>query len=150
MSTQTIDKLTPEEFRRKIAGFTDQMKRINETDKQNLKEEAVRLCSIFASLFGDELDRMTLWERINNALVTAIAKSGSDLDAFVNCALDFIKSDPARVAASDALSSFLDMIASRNDVWRKEFLSYISKHHFILIVHARKRWNEYKEGKIEL
>ena len=61
-----------------------------------MKMEAIRFCSILASVFGEDLDRMTLWDKIGNALVSACSKSPDDIDAFINNCLISIKSDFAK------------------------------------------------------
>ena len=149
MSLQTVEKLTPEEFRRKIAGLENQTK-IKEADRQNLRDEAVRFSTILARLFSDDLDRMTLWERIGSALVVSVAKCGGDIDAFVNHALAHIHASPASVAASEEILQVIETYGTRPSDWKAEYLSYISRHHYIILVHARARWNEVKSRRKEL
>lgn len=115
-----------------------------------MKMEAIRFCSILASVFGEDLDRMTLWDKIGNALVSACSKSPDDIDAFINNCLISIKSDFAKVAANDSLDSIVMLFQSKPTSWHSEFINYISKHNYIILMHSRKRWMEYKEGKIEL
>ncbi|MDO6383440.1 hypothetical protein [Leptospira santarosai] len=149
MSKQGIEQVTAEEFRRKLAGLEDKDK-LNVNDKQNLKDEAVRLATIFARLFSDDLDRITLWNRIGSALSSACSKANDDIELFVNYCLEHIKADSSSVAASEELGQVISSFETRTTTWKKQFISYISKNHFIILVYARAKWIEIKDGKKEL
>lgn len=150
MSVQALEKMSYEKFRQKIAGFEDKSQILNDSDKENMRNEATRLCAILASLFGDDLDRTTLWDRIGNGLLTSVAKSGGNFHEFMNYVLIYIKADSAKTASSTALMNFIEMIDSKSNEWRKNFIQFILKNYFIIIVYGRKRWIDYKEGKVEL
>jgi hypothetical protein len=145
-----IEELTPLEFRLKLAGLVDKGQEIKTLDKENIKEEAIRLTSILARVFGRDLDRLTLWERIGTALTGSSAKHSDNIEEFLNSCLTHVKADFANVAASDEIDSLIHSLSSRDSEWQKVFINYINKNHYIILVYARKRWNEYKEGKIEL
>ncbi|WP_078124028.1 hypothetical protein [Leptospira alexanderi] len=149
MSNQEIEQITAEEFRRKLAGLEDKDK-LNNNDKQNLKDEAIRLATIFAKLFSDDLDRMTLWNRIGSAMISACSKANDDLELFVNCCLEHIKAESSHVAASEELAQIILSFETKTVTWKKQFISYVSKNHYIILVYARAKWIEIKSGKKEL
>lgn len=145
-----LQQLEPAQFRQKIAGLVDPERQTTGSEAYSISEEAVRFATILASLFGDDLDRLTLWDRISSALITAYRKSPDDLEVFVNHCLEHIKAEHSRVAASEPLSTFLATMESRDQSVKKSFLSHIERRYFILIVKARARWQEVKAGRIEL
>jgi hypothetical protein len=106
-----------------------------------IKDEAVKFCSILAEVFGEDLDRKTLWERIGNGLVVASAKCGGDWELFVNEILKYIKAEPGKVAANKRLSSFIDTMIVRPKVWHEQFVRECSTKHMFICVKARVLWN---------
>jgi len=115
-----------------------------------VKDMAVRFTSILASLFSDDLDRKTLWERIGNGMVTAIAKANGDYEKFVSYCLDYIKAEPGKVAASAPLMQIMETMAVRPAEWKAAFLNYIETRRFLVLIKARAHWQEAKDGRVEL
>lgn len=139
------------EFRRKLAGLADPNRKIEASEKVEVKEAAIRLCSIFANLFGESLDRVSLWERIGSALQTSCAKvSDDDVDRFVTLCLEHIQASDSLVAACDSLGQMIGTFSARPSEWRYAFLDYINTHRTPLLVHARARHKEVLAGRIEL
>lgn len=138
-------------FRRKLAGLADPERKISGSEKAEVREAAVRLCSILAHLFGETLDRITLWGRIGSAFETAAAKvSDDDLDRFVSLCLGHVQAEPAKAAACDALTAMLQTFAVRPTEWRHSLLGYVRSHHYALLTHGRARWELVKKGECEL
>ena len=116
-----------------------------------IRDAASRFCSILAHLFGESLDRLTLWTKIGTALETAAAKiADDDLDGFVALCLESVKADSAKTAACGPLSSMLDIFLVRTPEWRREFIAYVASHRLVVVVRGRQRWELYKGKKIEL
>lgn len=145
-----IEELTPEMFRLKISGLIDKGQEIRGLDNENIKNEAIRFTSILAKLFGSDLDRKTLWERIGSALVSSSLKHSDNIEEFINSCLRHIKAEFYLTASNEEIKSLIDSILLKDKAWHEEFLSYIEKNQYIILIYARKRWEEYKEGKIEL
>lgn len=144
-------KLNYDEFRRKIVGLQDPLRHPGETEKVEVKQAAIRLCSILAHLFGEELDRLTLWGRIGTAFETALAKtSDDDLDRFSDLCLEHVQADPGRAAACDALTQERATWAARPPEWRHAFLGYVASHRYAVLAHGRQRWDEVKAKRVEL
>lgn len=106
-----------------------------------IKDEAVKFCSILAEVFGDDLDRKTLWERIGNGLVIASAKCGGDWELFVNEMLKYIKADPGKVASNKSMSLWIEFMITRPKEWKEQFLRICESKHMFICVKARTLWN---------
>lgn len=140
-----------EAIRRRLAGLADPG-RLAESrgELAEIREIAARLCSTLASLFGEELDRITLWDRIDSALTTALSRAADgDLDRFVSTCLEHVKAAPSRAAASEPLSTLLDTFAVRPPEWRQALLAYLATHRYAVLARGRARWEEIKAGRIE-
>lgn len=139
-------------LRRKLAGLADPLNRApGATEHHEIREAASRLCSILASLFGESLDRMTLWDRIGSAFATSLAQvSDDDCDRFVTLCLEHVKADPGKAAACGALGQMLATFAARPPEWRFAFLQHINTHSFAVLVHGRARWELVKSREAEL
>lgn len=114
-----------------------------------MKDETVRFVSILPELFGDDLDRKTLWERIGNGLKSAIAKSGGDFEVFINNTLEYIRAEHGKVAANEHIEMFINMALTRPKEWKEQFMRTIEKKIFMILVKARARWNESKPVRKE-
>jgi hypothetical protein len=106
-----------------------------------IKDEAIRLVSILPELFGDDLDRKTLWERIGNGLVVCSQKAGGDWESFVNFLLEYIKADPGAVAANKNLEGWVGALSTKPKEWREVFLRIIEKKHMLIVLKGRNVWN---------
>lgn len=133
----SIQQLSAEAFRQRLAGLVDPDQALPEEERDEIKNQAVKFVSILASLFGDSLDRKTLWERIGNGIIVCSAKCGGDWETFVNQILQYIKADGARVAASKALNSIVAELAEKPRTWREAWLRVMESKHFLIIVKAR-------------
>lgn len=150
-STSRLPTMDYQEFRRKLAGLIDPERKIEASEKIEVKEAAIRLCSIFAHLFGESLDRITLWERIGSALRTSCAKvSDDDLDRFITLCLEHIQAEDSRVAACEPLKQIIETFAVRPSEWKYAFTNYVNTHRTALLVHARSRWENVKKGTVDL
>jgi len=134
-------QLTPNEFREKIAGLENSLKKMDAFEEKGLNEEIIRFLIILPEVFGDSLDRKTLWERIGNGLISSLAKAGDNFELFINYCLEYIKAGSGRTAANEKLSLFLESSLIRPAIWQLQFLKTIEKKHYILIVKARLEWN---------
>lgn len=105
---------------------------------------------MLAHLFGESLDRLTLWERIGSAIATSYAKASNDFEIFVAKCLEHVKAEDGKVAACSALSDLLQTIGLREIEYQKSFVQYLHTRRLILLVHARERWEEVKAKRIEL
>ena len=140
-------------LRQKLMGLADPHRTAADSagEQNEIRDVAARLCSILASLFGEGLDRITLWDRIGSALETAGAKvSDDDLDRFVSLCLEHVQASPAKAAACDALAQLISTFAVRPAEWRHALLRYLHTHRYAVLVHGRARWEQVKAKEVEL
>jgi len=143
--------ISTEEFRRKLAGLVDPDRGGGDAEAADVKEAAHRLGCVLAHLFGEDLDRMTLWERIAGGFATACAKvDDGDLDRFVSLCLEHVKADAAKASACGALGELLQTFGVRPIEWRHRFVGYVRSHYYPVVVHSRARWELVKKGQSEL
>lgn len=116
-----------------------------DSSKQTIRLLAIDFVSALPRVFGDELDRKTLWDRIGSALQTAHAKTaGADVEFFFSEVFRHICAGSA-VARDDGIATVLGNAVALPGPERQAFIAYCSSHMPVLLVHARARWEEQKE-----
>lgn len=140
------------EIRRKLAGLVDHSSRVpSPAETEEVKILAVRFVNILANLFGDSLDRATLWDRIDSAIATSVQKSApGDFEHFTSLCLAHIDASPSRVAACIPLLQVIEQVAVRPQDWRANLLAHMNTRRFVVIAFARSRWQLIKSGEAEL
>lgn len=99
-------------------------------------------------LFGDNLDRMTLWDRIGSALGSAAAKcDDGDTDRFASLCLEHIKADSSAAARHEGFANWVVTMAARDDAYRQLFVRHCGNKTAIVLVHARHAWEKFKITK---
>lgn len=145
MSIPVIDTA---EFRRRVAGLIDPTRKTGAAETASVKEEATQLCLAMCELFGDSLDRMSLWDRIGSALSTAAAKcDDGDTDRFAALCLEHVKADDSAAARNEIFSSWVVTMAARDDAYRQLFVRHCGTKTAIVVVHARAAWEKRKQTK---
>lgn len=137
----SIQQLSTAEFRQKLAGLVDPGRLLPDMELTVVKDEAVKLCLILAEVFGDDLDRKTLWERIGNGLAVCSVKCGGDWELLLEGLLEYVRADPGKVAANQKLEAWTDTISLRPQEWKDQFIRVCETKRMILIVKARQLWN---------
>lgn len=100
---------------------------------------AVQFCAALPSVFGQELDRMTMWDKIAAAIQSGYAKTVSgDIDLFVQHVLESIKADPAKAVACELLTDSIDNLHKLDEQDRQDWLTYLVTHLIPVLVHARR------------
>jgi len=136
------------EFRRRVAGLIDPNRKTGAAEEASVKEEAKQLCLALCELFGESLDRMTLWDRIGTALSTASAKcDDGDTDRFASLCLEHIKADSAAAARHEGFANWVVAMAGRDDSYRQAFVRHCGIKTPIVLVHARHAWEQKKATK---
>lgn len=146
-----LASLDTEALRRKLAGLADPSTSSGAISPPAIKEMAIRFISVLAHLFGNDLDRVTLWDRIGSALKTADAKtSGDDTDAFINLCLEHVLAEDGKVAACEPLGAILETLNVARAEDRSAFLAYMRTHRLPAIRFGRSRWERVKAKEIDL
>lgn len=139
-------------FRRTLAGLIDPDAQDGAECASDHKDWAIRIASTLADLFGADLDRLTLWNRIASGLSAGASKcTDGDIDRYISLCLDHVKADPAAVAANPDVQDILAHCNSQTAAWRAGLIRYIGAHLYAVVAHARaareKAWQERKGGK---
>jgi len=115
------------------------------------RDLATRYLTILADLFGESLERITLWSKIDSAVASALAKVGpsDDVARFASLCLETIAADPSRVAACLPLGVVLETLGHSNTD-RIQFLDYLRDHRYPVLVFARSRWDHVKKKEVDL
>lgn len=143
-----LGALTAEEFRRRLAGLIDPHDTVAAPLKVLSKENAVRFLATLPMLFGDELERMTLWDRIASGVESAAAKCApGEYEAFVSHVLRHIKAARSKSARSLRLAQVLSLLEAASDVERMAWVDLLVNQLDTLLVHARDQWERYKAAK---
>jgi hypothetical protein len=107
------------------------------------KAVAVQFCAALPAVFGESLDRMTMWDKIASAIQSAYAKTVSgDIDLFVQHVLESIKADPARAVANEGLVEAIESLQMLPENERQDWLQYVVTHLIPVLVYARKKHKE--------
>lgn len=146
-----MNTLSPQKFRQKLAGLINPADKLpDKFEKEDVKQTAIRLVSILPSLYSDDLDRLKLWDRIGTGILSGVPKSDSDIYQYINCIVAHVKADHGKVAGSQPLNSVIQHVQTRPSEWHDEFLRYIEKNHYVVLMSARLRWEQYKSKVVEL
>ncbi len=145
-----LPALDAEAFRRELAGLASPTLPLNAPASRDVKDTLSRFCSILASLYGDELDRLSLWTRIDSAIESACAKCDDDMELWASLCLGHVKADAGRAAACAPLVQTLEVMASRPAEWRAEFLRYARTCRYAAVAFGRARWERVKSGGADL
>ncbi len=144
MSTQTelpppLQSLNTNELRQRLACLIDPAEAVTVTDKEYFRLTSIEFCSVLPIVFGESLDRMTMWDRIAGAIQAGYAKTVSgDMDLFCQCVFEHVKAGPMRVAANyrvcDVVAKLSDMSGERG----QQLLTYLVTHLIPVLVFARR------------
>lgn len=153
MSTQALPlpRLDTDAFRRKLAGLADPNAKVGAIAPAVIKDLAARFCSILAHLFSNQLDRLTLWDKIGATLESACSKvADDDTDRFVTLCLEGVLADSGRAAACDALAALIGTLNAAKPDDRFAFIRHFQTHRYSVLVHGRARWDSVKAKEAEL
>lgn len=142
----SLPTLTTEQMRQKLAGLLDLSASRPPEFREACRSLAIQFCAALPRIFGESLDRLTLWDRIASAIQTAHAKTtGGDIDAFVQHVCEHIKADPSRAVADDEFGEVSDRLFSATDQERREWMTYVATHLIPVLTQARRRWELAKQ-----
>lgn len=146
-----INTIDTAELRRKLAGIASKSRALGGAEHTEIRDTSIRIVCVLAHLYGEELDRLNLWNRIDSAIQTSCSKSlGEDFELWFQHALDHVKADPTKAAACQPLVQLVETAAARTEEWRLALVDHMATRRFSLLAKGRERWALVKEGKAEL
>lgn len=126
----------------------DPQDQLDKNAKQKVKDLAVRFCAALPAVFGESLDRTTLWDRIGTGIQSAYAKTaGDDVDFFVSQVLEHIKAEPTKSLSEPELSGVLTEAGGWSASEREAWLLHLATHLIPTLVYAKAKWEERKATK---
>lgn len=129
-------QISAEEFRRKLAGLQDD-KVITEYENLAIRELCIDLVLVLREVFGDSLDRKTLWHRISNAITVAAHKCGGRAERFIAECLDFVKADESGVVRSEGLKKIYQEVKCKDKDWQIAFIKECLTYKNLILLEAR-------------
>lgn len=137
-----LEQLDTDRFRQRLAGLIDSQAGQAPEHREQMKELAVRFTACLPELYGDELDRKSLWDRIGSGLEAAFAKTpGDDHEAFIQHALEHIKASASRASSSAPLAHVIGELSRFDSADRQAWITYFHTHLIPILVHARNAWS---------
>lgn len=145
----TRNSLSRDHFRLKLAGLVDEAQHVASTEATAFEAQAVDLALAMAELFGDDLDRITLWSRIASGLEQCARENAGDAMALVNGCLLHVKADATRTACNDRIAQVIEVVSPQSQIWGRQWARWIVGHIHIIIIKSRTQWQAIKLAKKE-
>lgn len=146
-SLPLLGELSTEEFRQRLAGLIDPSEQLGLTDREEVRLTAIDFAACLPQVFGDDLDRTTLWDRIGSGLQTAFAKTvGDDVEFFISEVCRHIHAGTA-AARCEALCEITMRVSAWECEQREAWMRYLTTHLPIVLVHARAAWESQKKTR---
>ena len=152
MSAQELPDAIPsidtEEIRQRLAGLIDPQAEKDAWYDVTAKSLSIQFCASLPSVFGSNLDRMTMWDKIASAIQSGYAKTASgDIDLFVHHVLESIQAEPAKAIACDALTDAIDSLQRLPEEQRQDWMRYLVTHLIPVLVYSRRVHKGNLKGK---
>jgi len=134
-------QFSAEQFRQRLAGLESPERRFDEDEIEDMKTVAVLMIRALRDVFGDSLDRKTVWERISGGIVVAAAKTGGSQfsigDKFIAALLDHVKASANAVVGSDNLKAATAAVNQMSRDGQRQFIRTCVEYRMILCLEAR-------------
>lgn len=133
-----LQLLSPDEWRQKISGLIDPAERHELRPREEIRRMCIRFVSLLPSLFGDQLDRKTMWSRIATGLDSAFAKTpGDDVEFFMQSVLTHICADADKASKSDELLLLIRELEAWSSGERQAWITYFHTHLIPIVAQSR-------------
>lgn len=147
MTIPKLDELTTEQFRQRLAGLIDPAEQVGLTEREVVRMVAIDFVACLPQIFGDDLDRLKMWDRIGSGIMSAYAKTvGDDVELFISEVCRHIQAGTA-VAYCEDLAAILAKVSSWESEQREAWLSYLTTRLPIVLIGAKSEWEKYKAAK---
>lgn len=131
--------MSTEQLRQRLASLIDPQEEKAAWHSEVAKALSIQFCVSLPAVFGEQLDRMTMWDKIASAIQSGYAKTVSgDLDLFVQHVLESIQADPAKSVACTRLTDAIDALQVLQEHERQDWLQYLVTHLIPVLVYARR------------
>ncbi|GHU37757.1 hypothetical protein FACS1894105_10440 [Clostridia bacterium] len=130
-------QISAEKFRQRLAGLENPEQTFSNEQLEEMHKDAQNLILALREVFGDKLDRKTLWDRITHGIEVSSSKSGGKVDKFIAELLDYVKAEPNSVVRSESLGSFIKKSASFSQEYQRQFIRTCVIYRMLLVISAR-------------
>ena len=138
-----IDGFSAERFRRWLAGYESQEAVIDEADTDRLREVLSMFVGHLPLVYGFD-DRLTMWERIGNAVSFATQSADGDMGEWTSAILDKLNAAHSKVAATDAFQRVMAAIVTTPVHQRAAMLRLAKTQSYVVLAMAREIWEGHK------
>lgn len=137
-----------EDFRKALAGVADPDRKLSVGDSASFRPMAERVVVFLCRVFGDALDKKTLWTRIDSGLQAACAKvSDGDTEAWLCMLFDHVRGEVGTMS-EDKQAELLGLLAdleSRDAAHKKAFVRWVETRRVAVMAHGRAAWDRWKQ-----
>lgn len=141
-----LGNMTTEQYRQHLAGLIDPQQKLEVKDREVIRLTAISFVACLPKIFGSELDRMTLWDRIGTAIQVAFSKTvDDDHEFFISEVCRHIMAGTA-AARCEELQTIVVQVTEWEAERRVLWMQYLSSHLPVVLVHARAAWEKSKKG----
>lgn len=134
-------------IRQRLAGLSDRSAAKPPAFHNAVKELAVDFCATLPRIFGSELDRMTLWDRIGSAITTSRAKNpGEDVDGFIQSVCDHIKASMSATLACERFCGVMEDVEKLTPEEAGQWMDYMNAHLVPVLSKAKRKWVEQRDA----
>lgn len=146
-SNETLDTVA---LRQALAGLIDPQAQKAEWFDETARGLAVNFCASLPRIFGESLDRLTMWDKIAAAIQSAYAKTVSgDIDLFVNHICESLKIDHAKTLACDDFTDAVMSLQELHGQQRQDWMTYLATHLTPILVRAKRAYKAGIEARKE-
>lgn len=145
---QPLPSLDTQSLRAALAGIVDNHATVETADFRGVARELwVNYLSTLPLVFGDSLERKTMWSKIGAVVIAAIAKTrDGDLSQFHHYVLEGIQSELSLAVACKPLSLALMAILDHSPSHHASLLHFLRDRVATLLTFAQSKWTDYKES----
>lgn len=133
-------------LRQKLAGLIDLEEKVSPTFNEECRLLAIDFVATLPAVYGEELDRIKLWDRIESALRTSAAKvrSSSDAERYISEVLEHVKAKGSDVARETRLGAVMLKLVEWEPENRIAWIQYITNHIFVVLSFGKHEWERRK------
>lgn len=143
MQPPPIDGFSAEKFRQWLAGYENEEATIEEADTERLRELLSMFVGHLPIVYGHD-DRLTMWERIGNAVSFATQSADGDMGEWTSAILERVNAEHSKVASNDAFQRVMAAIVTTPIHQRAAMLRLAKTQSYVILAMAREIWEQHK------
>ena len=141
--TPPIDGFSAERFRQWLAGYDSQEAKVDDADMERLRELLSMFVGHLPLVYGFD-DRLTMWERIGNAVSYATQSADTDMGEWTSAILERINAPHSKVASLEEFQRVMAAIVTTPVYQRAAMLRLAKTQSYVVLAMAREIWEQHK------